>query len=158
MPIYEFYCGDCHTIFNFLARTISKKRPACPRCAKPGLERRASAFAISTGRTEETAPELGDLDEASLERAMSELAGDAERMDENDPKAVAAMMRKLVERTGMPLGDGMDEAIRRLESGEDPERIEEEIGDLLDTEPIERIRGLTRRLRPPGVDATLYEL
>ena len=158
MPIYEFYCSDCHTIFNFLARKTSSKRPGCPRCERPRLERRASRFAISTGRTEAQAGNLGDLDEASLEQAMTELAGDASSLDENDPKQMAGMMRKLIERTGMPLGDGMDEAIRRLEAGEDPERIEEEIGDLLEADPGERMRRLTQRFRPPSVDSTLHEL
>ena len=22
MPVYEFYCADCHTVFNFLARRV----------------------------------------------------------------------------------------------------------------------------------------
>ena len=87
-------------------------------------------------------------------------------VDESDPRQIAGLMRKVFDRTGMPLGDGMEEAMRRLEAGEDPERIEEEIGDLLEAEPGdddasapgERIRRLSRRLRPPGVDTTLYEL
>ena len=48
MPIYEFYCKDCHTIFNFFSRTVNtEKQPACPKCARPELERKMSVFAIS---------------------------------------------------------------------------------------------------------------
>ena len=39
MPIYEFYCPDCNTIFNFFCRRIvTDKKPACPKCGarKPG--------------------------------------------------------------------------------------------------------------------------
>ncbi|MCK4728291.1 MAG: zinc ribbon domain-containing protein, partial [Desulfobacterales bacterium] len=33
MPIYEFYCEDCNTIFNFFSRSVNTtKRPPCPRC------------------------------------------------------------------------------------------------------------------------------
>ena len=31
MPVYEFYCPDCHMIFNFLSRRIdTRKRPPPP--------------------------------------------------------------------------------------------------------------------------------
>jgi hypothetical protein len=74
------------------------------------------------------------------------------------------MMRKLYESTGMQLGGGMEEAIRRMEAGEDPDKIEEEMGDLLDEdEPlfgnsVKKLRGLPKRFRPPEVDETLYDL
>jgi hypothetical protein len=58
----------------------------------------------------------------------------------------------------------MDEAIRRLEAGEDPDEIEEEMGDALEQEdPFAAggaaggLRNLRRRL-PPSRDETLYEL
>ena len=58
MPIYEFYCPHCHRVFNFLSRAVNTdKTPDCPQCDRPGLTRRASAFAISKGRTEEPKPE-----------------------------------------------------------------------------------------------------
>ena len=58
MPIYEFYCADCHAVFNFLARKPdTKKRPNCPRCGRPNLDRKVSRFAISKGRSE---PREGD--------------------------------------------------------------------------------------------------
>jgi putative FmdB family regulatory protein len=171
MPIYEFYCPSCHVVYSFLSRTSGVPRqPACPRCARPELERRVSRFAISRGRPEPgEAEDMPDLDDSRLERAMSELASEAESLNESDPKAMARLMRRLFRETGMPLGEGMEEAIRRMEAGEDPDRIDEEMGDLLEQEtPFaegegggegQRLRrAVRRRLRPPAVDDTLYEL
>ena len=168
MPVYEFYCADCHAIFNFLSRRANTgARPSCPRCAKPGLERQVSRFALSRGRAEEPAVEgMPDLNEDRLERAMISLAGEMEGIDENDPRRMARFMRKFSDTTGMDLGDGFDEALRRLESGEDPERIEEEMGALFDEEnplgenPFSRqgVRRLKRKYVPPDHDETLYTL
>jgi putative FmdB family regulatory protein len=166
MPIYEFYCPDCHTIFSFLARSAGgRKRPSCPRCDRPKLEKRVSSFAISKGRSEPAGEEgFPDLDEAGMERAMASLAREAEGISEDDPRAMARLMRKFYQSSGMPMGEGMAEAMRRMEAGEDPEQIEEELGDLLEDEEAllggkkPGIKGLRRRLRPPDVDDTLYEL
>jgi putative FmdB family regulatory protein len=179
VPIYEFYCPDCHTVFHFLARVPdTAKRPACPRCARPRLARRPSAFAISRGRAAAAAadddPEGGDP--ARLERTMAELAREAEDLgDGDDPRQTARLMRRLFDGSGMPLGPGMEEALRRLEAGEDPDRIEEEMGDALEGEmdgigdALEgrpdaaagvsgALRRLRRRLAAPRVDPTLHEL
>ena len=167
MPIYEFYCDDCHTVFSFLSRTFNTtKRPECPRCGRPKLERRVSRFAISKGQSQ--APESDGLppglDESKIEQAMEQLAGEAEGIDESDPRQMARMMRKLYEGAGLHMGEKIEEAARRLEAGEDPEKIEEEMGDFLDEEdPLlggggGGLRGLSRKLRPPQVDETLYDL
>jgi putative FmdB family regulatory protein len=80
VPIYEFYCVDCHTVFNFLSRTVNTtKRPACPRCGRPELERRVSRFAVSRRRAERDEPGRPDdlppgFDEEKMERAMEALA------------------------------------------------------------------------------------
>lgn len=162
MPVYEFYCADCHTIFNFLSRRVNtEKQPECPRCGREGLERQVSHFAISKGRTEEPVEGMPDLDEEKMERAMMSLAGEMEGIDENDPRQMVRFMRKLQEATGMNLGSGFEEAMRRLEGGEDPEKIEEEMGDLFDAEnPFGRegIKGLRRKYTPPAHDDTLYVL
>jgi len=166
VPIYEFYCADCHAVFNFLARKPhTKKRPKCPRCGRPNLDRKVSRFAISKGRSEpgEGDDLPADFDEAKMERVMAEMARESEGMDEDDPRQMARMMRKLHEATGMSLGEGMEEAIRRMEAGEDPDKIEEEMGDLLEEEPAfdesgRSLRQLSKRLKPPEVDETLYDL
>lgn len=162
MPVYEFYCADCHTIFNFLSRRVNtEKRPDCPRCGRHELQRQVSRFAFSKGRTEEPLEGMPDMDEEKLERAMMGLAGEMEGMDENDPRQMARFMRKLQDATGMNLGSGFEEAMRRLEAGEDPEKIEAEMGDLLDADnpfAMEGIRGIKKRLAPPAHDDTLYTM
>lgn len=170
MPVYEFYCPDCHTIFNFLSRRVeTQRRPDCPRCDRPELERQVSVFAISKGRGEAQEGGLPDLDESRMEQAMESLAAEAEGMDESDPRQAARLMRKLYGAMGMDLGSGMEEAIRRMEAGEDPDAVEEEMGDLLEGEdPFSGaaegkkagggLRELRRRILRPRVDETLYEL
>jgi putative FmdB family regulatory protein len=164
MPVYEFYCSDCHTVFNFLARAAAPdRRPACPKCHQPELERRVSGFAISRGRKDEPSDEgMPDIDEARLEKALMGMAGEMEGLDDSDPRQMAKFMRRLTEATGMNLGSGFDEAIRRLESGEDPEKIEADMGDLLGDDTMENIfskegvKGLQRKYTPPAHDDTLY--
>jgi len=169
MPIYQFYCAGCHALYSFRSpRVDTCTRPACPTCAQPDLERRVAPFAISKGRKEsdEGGDGLGDLDEARLERAMQSLAGDLDGIDENDPRQAARVLRKLYDATGLDVGPGMDEAIRRMEAGEDPDEIEQELGDVLEQEDpfggggegsSMRLDRLRRRL-PPAVDERLYDL
>jgi putative FmdB family regulatory protein len=166
MPIYEFYCEDCHTIFSFFSRRINtEKRPACPRCNRPELERIPSIFAISKNREESDEPDFPDIDESRLEKAMMSLAAEAEKIDENDPRQAAQLMKKLFDATGLEIGGEMEEAIKRLEAGEDPEKIEEEMGDLFDDEDIfknlgskKAVKRFKRKYLPPSRDETLYDL
>ena len=163
MPIYEFYCEDCNTIFNFFSKSINTtKNPKCPRCKTKILSRQMSAFAF-TGRAKED----GDMDDlpfdgSKMEQAMQMLAGEAEKIDEDDPRQAAGLMRKLTDMTGLELGSGMEEALSRMERGEDPEQIEAEMGDLLESEdPFQLIGkkgGNAARRRQPRRDDTLYDL
>lgn len=97
------------------------------------MTRQVSLFAV-TGRASEA--EEGDLpfDEKKMERAMAMLGNEAENINEDDPRQAANLMRKLSDMTGMELGPGMREALRRMEQGEDPDRIEAEMGSLLEGE------------------------
>jgi len=162
MPIYEFYCKDCHTIFNFFSRRVNtEKQPDCPRCGSL-LKRQMSTFS-TIGRAKESGEEgMPDIDEARMERMLGELAQEAGQINEDDPRQMARMMRKLTEKSGLPLGEGMEEAIARLEAGEDPEKIEQEMGDLLEGEDPLALLGKKEKKggRPtaPQRDETLYEL
>ncbi len=163
MPIYEFYCEDCHTIFNFFSKTVNtSKKPTCPRCKVRTLSRRMSAFAV-TGRAKE-AGEMDDLpvDESKMERAMQMLTGEADKINEDDPRQAADLMRKLTQMTGLELGAGMQEALRRMENGEDPDQIEAEMGDILENEdPFQfapKKGALGARRAAPMKDETLYDL
>ncbi|MBE9535236.1 MAG: zinc ribbon domain-containing protein [Proteobacteria bacterium] len=162
MPIYEFYCPQCHMIFNFFSRTINtEKIPSCPTCDRPKLERQMSSFAVLRGLKEDQENGLPDIDESKLEKAMTALAGEAERINEDDPKQAAQLMRKLTQMTGLELGSGMEEALRRMEAGEDPEQIEAEMGDLLEEEDPLVFQGQKKtgsRKPPPRKDDKLYEL
>lgn len=168
MPFYEFYCPDCHRLFNFYARRINTTaRPACPRCERPEMERQVSLFAISKGRgdSDEDDDALAGMDEAKLERALGSMAGELEHLDENDPKAAAKAMRKLFKEGGLKMGDSMEEAIARMEGGEDPDQIEAELGDTLESDEPFTLKGgkiglneTMRRRLPPAIDEGIYEL
>jgi putative FmdB family regulatory protein len=162
MPIYEFFCEKCNTVFSFFSRGVNTaKVPACPRCRR-ALKRQLSLFAKVSREKEAPADNgLPPLDEAKMEKAMAMLAGEAEKINEDDPRQAAQLMRKLTDATGLSLGSGMEEALNRLERGEDPDQIEAEMGDLLEGEEPFVMEGKgkngTRKPRP-RVDETLYDL
>jgi hypothetical protein len=63
---------------------------------------------------------------------MAEMERDMEHLDENNPRHMAHMMRKMKDL--MPSGaipKEFETAIKRLEAGEDPEKIEADMGDVL---------------------------
>ena len=164
MPIYEFHCPECNVLFNFFSRAVNTaKKPDCPKCGRKKLERQVSSFAL-VGRGREAGENGEDMpfDEAKMERAVTELASDAEHIDENNPKHAADLMRKFSRMTGMEYGAGMEEAINRMEAGEDPETVESELGSLMDGEDQFVLPG-SKSGRPagrhaPGRDPKLYEL
>lgn len=163
MPIYEFYCGNCHTIYNFFSKTINTAAvPRCPQCETDTLTRQVSRFAFTGRATEDNDMNLA-VDEAKLEKAMALLGSEAETINEDNPRQAADLMRKLTDMTGLELGPGMNEALRRMEQGEDPDQIEAEMGALLaDEEPFilpeNRGKGPQTRLAMPAKDETLYDL
>lgn len=174
MPIYEYYCRKCHTIYNFYVRSsTSDKQPQCPKCGQRKLEKQISRFAISKGLAEPADGGSGDpfagMDEEKMEKAMMAMAGEVENVNEDDPRQMARVMKKLFDATGMDPGESIQEAIRRMEAGEDPDKIEEEMGgDLEAADPFanptkKNGKGgvpdkIMRLLGRPKVDPELYDL
>jgi len=138
MPIYEFACPRCRRIYSFLSKRVNPAHaPVCPKCGHEKLTRQMSRFAMTKGLKEPSAAsapdqaEAGfpDLDDPKVARVMDDLERDMAQMDENNPRHMAQVMKKMQQ--AMPPGSmppGMDIAIRRLEAGEDPEKIEAELG------------------------------
>ncbi|HTH48820.1 MAG TPA: FmdB family zinc ribbon protein [Candidatus Limnocylindria bacterium] len=143
MPIYEFACPRCRRIYSFLSKRVNPGHsPVCPKCGHKKLTKELSSFAMIKGAAEPAAPVPGeaeagqppmpDLDDPRVERAMSEMGRDMEHLDENNPKHMAHMLRKMKDL--MPDGSmpkEMEVAIKRLEAGEDPDKIDEDMGEML---------------------------
>ncbi len=178
MPIYEFYCPNNNKIYSFFARSLAYagKSPRCPDNSKFKMERLLSKFAI-TGRAKEKteAPVGAGMDDPRMEAALAEMEREFGGMDtENpDPRALGRMMRRMSALAGEKMPGQMDEMIRRMEAGEDMEKLESEYGDVMDEmESDEALPGgsdanpkgasLKDRLRAirgrPVRDETLYEM
>lgn len=165
MPIYEFFCADCNTVFNFLSRRPNTdKRPECPKCGKPELQKLMSAFA-TIGKAKENDGEdpFAGMDEAKMEQALAGLMREAENVNEDDPRQMAQLMRKFADKTGLNLGGAMEEAMARMEAGEDPDQIEQEMGDLMEGDEPFSLEAMKKKVqagskRPPVHDDYLYDL
>ena len=170
MPIYEFYCADCHTVFNFLSAGIdTETRPSCPRCGQERLPRKPSSFAMVKKRDDgdDDPGPFGDLDEERMASAFESMAGEMETLESSeDPRALASFFRRFGDSSGLELGPRMEEMIQRLESGEDIDALEDEMGDdVEDDETFDEffrlkkaVAGTRRKLSRPRIDETLYRL
>lgn len=140
MPIYEFYCEACNTVFSFFSSKVDPAvRPACPRCGKPELPRKPSRFA--TGRSGSPAEGAGEdegggddplagLDEERMAGAMESLAGEMAGMDDDqqDPKQMIRFLERFQQATGLEAGPKMQEMMARLAEGADVDELEAELG------------------------------
>ena len=162
MPIYEFFCDRCNVIFNFFSRRIDTgKIPSCPRCGKEKLTRQLSTFATIGKSVPESENPLDGLDEAKMEQAFAKLMREAEGMNEDDPRQMASLMRRFSQETGVNLGENMEEALSRMEAGEDPDQIEKEMGEAIgdadfSLETLKK-KGVMMRNQPYH-DEKLYDL
>ncbi len=173
MPIYEFFSPDTNRIYSFLARSSSlgSAVPRCPDDPKARMERVVSRFAV-TGRAKEMPEGMPDASDPAMERMMAEMEHEMAGMDDQnpDPRQLGRLMRKMTEATGKKMPEEVEQMLRRLESGEDPEKLEEEFGDAMDDlgegafgddaegeAPSGRLRSILRRKRPVR-DPRLHEM
>ncbi len=190
MPIYEYYSPDTHRIYSFFAKTLAQGRtvPKCPDDPKARMVKLISGFAIGSGgrsKDAEAAPAApgpgeggGAGDDPRMDAALDAMEREFSSVDENDPRAMARMMRRMAELSGESLDGPMEEAVRKLEEGADPDALEEQLGDAFGPEgggaddpygdgpaPAEgkapepkegRMRFKIRR-RPPTRDPKLYD-
>lgn len=135
MPIYEYYCANNHTVYQFYAKSLAqgKLTPRCPDNPRWPLKKVVSQFAF-TGRAQEPKADAdmpageGGPGDARMEAAMAAMESEFASVDENDPRAMARMMRRMSELTGEKIDGEMEEVVRKLEEGADPESLEESLG------------------------------
>ena len=98
MPIYEYECRGCNRRVSLLVRSLaSPEAPRCPRCGSVELSRLMSRFA--TPKSEE---------------ARIEAAADPSQygdLDENDPQAVARLVKRMGDEMGEDLGGDLGAAM-----------------------------------------------
>ena len=142
MPIYEYYSPDTNRIYSFYAKSLAQGLtvPRCPDNPQARMKKIVSAFAV-TGRNKEepkaaaAGTEAGGMDDAKMEAAMMSMEKEFSGLDENDPKAMARMMRRMSELSGEKLDEPMEEAMRKLEEGADPDSLEDSLGSAFGDEP-----------------------
>ncbi len=120
MPIYEYVCPDCRRRVSVFYRTIHQaehQEPTCPRCGGRRLRRVMSRVAML--RSEES--RLESLADPAL------MAG----LEEEDPRALARMMRQMSAELGEEMDDPeLNEIVDRLEAGQSPEEIEKAMPEV----------------------------
>ena len=128
-----------------------------------------SPFAVTgSGRQAqaESAPAAGDSpkDDARMQAAMGQMEREFSSVDENDPRAMGRMMRRMADLTGERMDGEMEEVVRKLEEGADPDSLEGQMGGEppADTgaEPAqakEERRRIRARRADPVRDPKLYD-
>jgi len=106
MPIYEYECAACHRRTSVLTTRVSERvRAVCGHCGGKKMTRLMSRFAMPKSE-EQRMDSLAD---------PSKLGG----LDENDPKSVARMMKKMGQEMGEDFsGEDFDEAVEEMESAD----------------------------------------
>ncbi len=169
MPIYEFQCTPCRTVFSFFARGVDTTTcPPCPRCGRP-LSREVSAVAVLGGGGDGDEDGLGDvrIDESRMERAMDAMGSQLDSLgDSDDPRAAAAAMKSFSEASGLTFNRDIRDAIDRMASGEDPEAVGADLDTMMESGDTPFVSedgsggGATRRAPPLPFrrDPTLYDM
>jgi len=118
MPNYEYGCLDCRkrvSIYQTYAE-YGRVPVTCPKCGGAHLSRLVNRVRVL--RSEESRMD-----------ALSE-PGDWDSVDEDDPRAMARMMRHMGQEMGEDLPPEFDEVVDRMEAGEDPDEIEKDFPEL----------------------------
>ncbi|MBP6178593.1 MAG: zinc ribbon domain-containing protein [Anaerolineales bacterium] len=118
MPTYDFICNNCQKRFEVFMtfNEYGKKAVHCAHCQSDNVRRRMTKVRIA--KSEET--------------RMESMADDFSGMDgiEDDPKALARMMKKMGSEMGEEMPSEFNDVVDRLEAGQSPEEIESALPDM----------------------------
>jgi putative FmdB family regulatory protein len=140
MPIYEYRCAGCKRrvsvffpSFSAAEQRVAAGEVECPSCGSKELSRMMSRVNMvrGGGGSALDSDSMGDFDDGE------DMGGMFDGMDSEDPRAIARWARQMKEQLGdeADLGPEFDRALARIESGEDPDRVMEDLdpeamGDL----------------------------
>ena len=120
MPIYEYRCTDCRKKVSVFFRSFSavdQEQARCPVCQGTHLVKLVSKVRVMRGA-------LSSAGEDGFDDAM------LDDLNENDPRSLGRMMRRMADESGEDIGPEFGEVVKRLEKGEDPEAIEKSMPEL----------------------------
>lgn len=137
MAIYEYYSPDNCRIYSFYAKSIPQgaKIPSCPDNANFRMEKMISSFSVTGDRIKsEESINSENFNDPRLQATMAEMEHEMAGINEenSDPRQLGRLMRKMTEMSGEKMPERIEEIMRRLEAGEDPEKLEDEFGDMID--------------------------
>ena len=152
MPIYEYRCGACQRRVSLFYQSIrladeGQVAAQCPQCGSTQLTRLVSRFNV--GRPAERRPDpspntfepesaaygdgsgpsdagLGGMD--ALGNFNKQMMDD---LGEDDPRGIARWARQMQAESGEDLGPEFNTALGRIEAGEDPDRVMEDMEPAL---------------------------
>ncbi|MDP6495879.1 MAG: zinc ribbon domain-containing protein [Dehalococcoidia bacterium] len=104
MPIYEYRCESCQQKFAMLNRSFSEiKEPLCTRCGAVGGTRIMSQITVIRSPNDFMAgmPSWESMTD----------------FDEDDPRSVADMVRRMKDETGEDIGPEGEEMLARIDAG-----------------------------------------
>jgi putative FmdB family regulatory protein len=104
MPIYEYQCQDCRRVSGFLILNLNEPfTPVCAKCGSHFLTRVISRVHVRLS------------EETRLERLADPNAWGG--VDENDPKSMARMLKKMTQEMGEDTGDDVDQMVEEAMAG-----------------------------------------
>ncbi|MEK9772161.1 MAG: hypothetical protein VW576_01225 [Opitutae bacterium] len=147
MPIYEFYSPKTNKIYSFYSRRLTKtdEIPHCPDGKDFEMQKLISGFSITGSNANdenlqddfEEGKELDPfsrLNENQSAQVMREMERAMSGMDDEnpDPRQMGALMRRMCEMTGEKMDGVMEEVVRKLEEGANPEELEERMDGVME--------------------------
>ncbi len=148
MPVYEFYCEPCNTLFSFYSKTVrsSKDNPVCPRCSGC-LQKRVSSFSVvDRSRSVKSLEDL-PFNQQRLSDGMQKFRAEHERLQDEDPARAAGMMKKFSRWLGgVHLAEDKKRAMERVIDSD--ESLEQK---------IDALESLAGEGDEPRRDENLYE-
>ena len=151
MPIYEFYSPDLQKIYSFFSHKVrsSDEVPTSPDGEQVSMQRLISGFSITGKQPSEIqespqtdnsdADPFADLEPSKAKHLMQEMEKSISSIDDDnpDPKQMGNLMRKMCEMSGERIDDRMEEVVRKLEEGKDPNEIENDMEEYLSGDSID---------------------